>query len=386
MSDAVTRLFHDYDRGLISRRHLLQALGVAVALRPLSAFAQGQCGDRGRAGQPGCETTLAPLPFEPTGWKTVTLDCFSVQVADIEKEAAYYQALMNWKVRSYDGTIAMLDIGDWGGLEIRGGYQPPAPAAPAAPATPPAGGDPAAAGRGGGRGGGRGPAMAAFDSYTWGIEPWDAKKVEAELKKRGLNPVADNSGSFQSFRIKDVDGFDLRISNGKMRSRRPAGAERKLLAPAPFDATKWKTVFLDHISFETTSYKEQAAFYHALLGWELGQDEGSQNTVKIGKLGGAIIRRSGGGGGRATAAGAAGAPVTPAPPPQRRARIGHIAFGITPWDPDAVKAELDKRGLNARIDTGGSGSDMDALRKAKYQSFHTTTPNGFDLQISSETS
>jgi catechol 2,3-dioxygenase-like lactoylglutathione lyase family enzyme len=382
MSDVPTRLFHDYDKGLISRRHLLQALGVAAALRPLSAFAQGQCGDRGRAGQPGCETTLAPPPFEPTGWKTVVLDCLSVQVADVEKEAAYYQALMNWKLRSYDGKIAMLDIGDWGGLEIRGGYQPPAPATPPpAPATPPAGGDPAAAGRGGGRGGGRGPAMAAFGSYTWGIEPWDAQKVEAELKKRGLNPVADNNGSFQSFRIKDADGFDLRISNGKMRSRRPAG-QQKFLTPPPFDATTWKTLFLDHISFETTNYKEQAAFYNALLGWELGQDEGSQNTVKIGKIGGSIIRRGGGGGGRATAAGAAGASATPAPPPPRRARIGHIAFGITPWDPDAVKAELDKRGLNARADTGGSTE----IHVAKYQSYHTTTPNGFDLQISNTTS
>jgi hypothetical protein len=65
--------------------------------------------------------------------------------------------------------------------------------------------------------------------------------------------------------------------------------------------------------------------------------------------------------------------------------IGHISFGISPWDADAVKAELDKRGLNARIDTGGNGSTMEALRTAKYQSYHTTTPNGFDLQISNVT-
>ena len=65
----------------------------------------------------------------------------------------------------------------------------------------------------------------------------------------------------------------------------------------------------------------------------------------------------------------------------RRASIGHIAFGITPWDADQVKAELDKRGLNGRADTGGNGD----IHTARYQSYHTTTPNGFDLQISNVT-
>src|SRR6186997_3121129 len=130
MSDVPTTLFQDYDLGRISRRQLLTALGFAVAARPLSVFAQGQCGGA-RAGTPGCETTPAKPPFESTGWKTVLLDHFSVQVADVEKEAAYYQALMNWKIRSYDGKQAVLDSGDWGGLIIRGGYQPPTPASPA---------------------------------------------------------------------------------------------------------------------------------------------------------------------------------------------------------------------------------------------------------------
>ena len=129
MTDIPTSLFRDYDLGRISRRQLLAALGIAVAVRPLSVFAQGQCGGA-RAGTPGCETTPAKPPFESTGWKTVLLDHFSVQVADVEKEAAYYAALMNWRIRSYDGKQAVLDIGDWGGLVIRGGYQPPPAASP----------------------------------------------------------------------------------------------------------------------------------------------------------------------------------------------------------------------------------------------------------------
>src|SRR3954452_11731693 len=136
-------LFDRFDRGTISRRQLLIALGAAVAVRPASAFAQGQCGGA-RAGTPECDPTPAKLPFEATGWKTVLLDHLSCQVADYPKEAAFYAALMNWKIRSDDGKQAMLDIGDWGGLLLRGGYQAP----PAPPAPPP---DAAGGGRGGPR-------------------------------------------------------------------------------------------------------------------------------------------------------------------------------------------------------------------------------------------
>jgi len=127
-------------------------------------------------------------------------------------------------------------------------------------------------------------------------------------------------------------------------------------------------VWLDHISFEVPNYKETVAFYVALLGWKAGTDEGSQNQCEIGDIGDIIIRRGGGGRGAA--------PSAPRP-----ASIGHISFGITPFDPDAVKAELEKRGLTARVDTGGRGD----IHTAAYKSYHTTTPNGFDLQISATT-
>jgi catechol 2,3-dioxygenase-like lactoylglutathione lyase family enzyme len=368
MNNELTSLFNAFDRGLLSRRQLLTALGAAVALRPAAAFAQGQCGGA-RAGTPECDPTPAKLPFEPTGWKTVLLDHFSCQVVDYPKEAAYYAALMNWPIRSDDGKQAVLDIGDWGGLVLRGGYQaPPAPATP--PPAPAA--DPAAGGRGGGRGGPRAPRLAAFDGFCWGIDPWDAKHVEAELRKRGLTPVADNQGKdFQSFHVKDPDGFDLQISNGNSKNRRQGPPSGKTTAPPPFAPTAWKTVWLDHISFEVSNYKETAAFYHALLGWKLGKDEGSQNQCEIGDVGDIIIRRGGGNRGAAP-------PTTPA---ARRAAMGHISFGIAGFDPDQVKAELEKRGLTAREDTGGRGD----IHTASYKSYHTTTPNGFDLQISATT-
>jgi catechol 2,3-dioxygenase-like lactoylglutathione lyase family enzyme len=350
-------LFSAFDRGLISRRQLLAALGMAAAIRPATAIAQGQCGGALK-GTPECNTTPAKLPFEPTGWNTVLLDHFTCACADYSKEAAYYQALMNWKIRSDDGKQAVLDIGDWGGLILRGGYV--APPAPPAPATPPAGAP--------GRGGPRPPRNAAFDGMAWGIDKWDAKKVEAALKARGLSPEADNHGDFQSFKIKDPDGFQVWITNGNKGNRHKGAASGKTSAPAPFASTNWKTVWLDHISFEVSNYKETAAFYHALLGWKLGDDEGSQNTMQIGDVGGVIVRRG-------------GRPAQSPAPTARRASMGHISFGIADFDPDKVKEELTKRGLTAREDTGGRGD----IHTAPYKSYHTTTPNGFDLQISATT-
>src|SRR5215831_11637800 len=354
MDDTLARLFNNFDRGVITRRQLLQALGIAAVGAPLAgALGQGRCGGA-RAGTPECDTTPLPPPFEPTGWNTVYMDHFTLQTADYQKEAAFFSSLMGWKVRSDDGTKAVLDIGDdVGSVIIRGGYVAP----PAPEPRQQAAGDSAAGrgGRGGGRGGGnRGPVNAVWDSFCWGIEPWDAKKVEAELRRRGLNPIADNDGKdFQSFHVKDPDGFDVQISNGNRKNRRQGSPKGSLKGAAPFKPTG---------------------------------DEGSQNECQIGECGNIIIR--GGGAGRGAGRGGASGDTTGGRGGQailapRRAVINHIAFGITPWDPDAVKAELDKRSLNARPDTGGSLDIHDAA--AKYKSYHTTTPNGWDLQISNAT-
>jgi catechol 2,3-dioxygenase-like lactoylglutathione lyase family enzyme len=383
MGDALTSLFDDFDHGTISRRQLLQALGLAAIAAPMSAFAQGRCGGA-RAGTPECDTTPAKAPFEPTGWKTVSMDRFTLQTTDYKREAAFYAALMNWKVRSDDGTKAVLDIGDdVGSVIIRGGYVAP----PAPPPRPQQAGDTTGGGRGGGRGN-RAPVRAVWDSFAWGIDPWDAKKVEAELRKRGLNPVADNEGKdFQSFHVKDPDGFDVQITNGNRKNRRQGSASGQLAIAPLFDSTDFKTVWLDHISFAVTNYKESTAFYSTLLGWKPRGDEGSQNECEIGDVGNIIIR-GGGGGGRGGAPGGGTGDSTggrggQAAAPIRRAVINHISFGLATWDTDHVKAELDKRGLSARPDTGGSLEIHDP--KASYKSYHTTTPDGWDLQISNRT-
>ena len=282
----------------------------------------------------------AKAPFAPTGWKTVALDHFSMQTVDYKKEAAYYATLMNWKVRNDDGNKAVLDIGDIGTVVIvRGGYVAPPPPPPRVPTA--ANSAAGRAGRGGAGGVGRRHrarrSKVSWDSFSWQISPWDAKKVKAELEKRGLNPVADNDGppGFESFHVaKDPDGFDVQISNGAYAKQRKASkASAALPAPAPFENTNWKTVWLDHISFGVTNYKESVAWYQALLGWKPTGDEGSQNETWICDDCGNVIIRGGN-------------PMNTARPMPavRRASMGHIAFGIDPFDYAQVKAELDKRG------------------------------------------
>jgi catechol 2,3-dioxygenase-like lactoylglutathione lyase family enzyme len=338
----------------MSQPQLLGGLVLAAVLSvPSTAASQGRCI---RAyGTPACNTDPIKPVFERTGWRTTALDHITFRVAEPQKEAAFYAALMGWKLRSDDGKRVVMDVGDWGTVVFR---QAPA--------------DSFAAPTQGGRGG-RAPVRAVVEGYGFSIEPWNAKTVEGELRKRGLSPVAENDGKgFESFQVKDPDGFDLQIDNGQgyTRMRKASPAVAKSATPAPFASTGWETVWLDHLSFGAANYKASASFYANLLGWGPTYDEGSQNELMIGDVGDIIIR--------------GGNPLDPAFN-QRAARAGgridHISFGISPWDTDSVKAELEKRGLPVTIDT----SDGAEIHVAQYKSYHTTTPNGYNLQISYDT-
>jgi catechol 2,3-dioxygenase-like lactoylglutathione lyase family enzyme len=348
VSNEFSRILETLDFGRLDRRQLLQAMGI-LALTPTAALAAPSRTQGWAGGQP-------KLPFESTGWKTVLLDHLSCKVDNLEKEVSFYNSLMNWAVRDINHHEAVLDIGDWGGLVLRGGYQ----VSPSVLETQRAEHERRIerARANGLELGPFVPRKAVFDSVCWGIEPWDASKVKAALEGRGLNPVADNRGDFESFHVKDPDGFDVQISNGSHKNRRTKPASAKLSGTAQFDHTDWKTVFLDHMSYQCTDYKKTGAFYQALLGWEPVVDAGNSIQVRIGNVGGTILRNHFGGG--------------------QGVLIDHISFGITPFNTESVKAGLEKRGLPARADTGSSAP----METSPYKSYHTTTPNGYDLQIS----
>ena len=300
-------------------------------------------------GVPGCNTSdIKPL-FETTGWKTVALDRITFQAVDYKKEAAFYIALMGWTLRSDDGKQAVLDIGDWGSAIVK---QAPSDAQP----------------------------KVSVESVSWAIDRWNAKTVEAELRTRGLTPEAENGANgFESFWVKDPDGWPIQICNGNglVRARKSSPANAKSSEPPPFESTGWKTVWLDHLSFNVTNYKTSASFYANLLGWTPTYDEGSQNELMIGAVGDIIVR--------------GGNPLDPEfgkAPRRRGVGVDHISFGIAPWDTDGVKAALETRGLRAQIDTssrhrGPDGNWVpDDIHTAEFKSYHTATPNGYNLQIS----
>jgi catechol 2,3-dioxygenase-like lactoylglutathione lyase family enzyme len=322
---------------------LLTMAGMAV---PSPDWAQGRC--MTTFGSPACNTSDIPPVFAPTGWKTVALDHVTFQVADYRKEAAFYIALMGWTLRRDDGSQAVLDVGDWGTVIFKQ----------------------TAAGSGAPR-----PVVTSFGFV---IEPWNASAVEAELRKRGLSPVVDNGDNgFESFHVKDPDDFDLQISNANGHTRaRTTLSSATSSAPMPFSPTGWKTIWLDHLSYNSKNYKASASFYRNLLGWKPTYDEGSQHELMIGEVGDIIIR-----GGNPLASD--GGQIA-----RTRQGIDHISFGIAPWDTDGIKHELERRGLKATIDTSSRHKAPDGtwvpddIHTAAFKSYHTDTPNGYNLQIS----
>jgi catechol 2,3-dioxygenase-like lactoylglutathione lyase family enzyme len=115
------------------------------------------------------------------------------------------------------------------------------------------------------------------------------------------------------------------------------------------DSKGFKAVAVNHISYQVNDYTKTRDFYADLLGMKAVADTGTQCNLILGDTNTFMIPRN--------------APAGSTPP-----RIDHIAYTIEHWDKNAVKAELERRGLDPRPDTDNS--------------FHIKDPNGFDLQIS----
>lgn len=151
-------------------------------------------------------------------------------------------------------------------------------------------------------------------------------------------------------------------------------AQSKTPIAQAFEPVPWKTVWLDHISYAVSDYRRSTAFYRDLMGWEIRNDNGTnQCTLKIGDIGGIIIRNRREPAANTQPAGS-GQGGQPSRPPITGV-INHISWGVQPWDTEKVKAELEKRGLKPRPDMVGEN----------FKSWHVTDPDGWDLQISNQT-
>jgi catechol 2,3-dioxygenase-like lactoylglutathione lyase family enzyme len=150
-----------------------------------------------------------------------------------------------------------------------------------------------------------------------------------------------------------------------------ASAQETAAAPGP---SGYKTIGVDHISYQVADYKATRDFYASLMGMEVTDDNGTnQCFLHFGDHGAFMIPRN-----RRAPRGNPGgvsAGTSPAPP---RGLVDHIAFKIEPWETDKVEAELKRRGLTPRLDTGGASGPPN------WASFHVTDPDGFDLQIAGD--
>ena len=326
------------------RTTICSALLIGV-LFPTALFAQGRC--QHAAGTPSCRTDAITPVFASTGWNTTALDHITFRVVDARAEAAFYAALLGWTVRQSNGNDIVMDMGGHGNAVFRS-----SPAASLQPAGAPAGTT----------------VRSAVDEIGFVIAPWNANRVGAELRQRGLSPVVDNDAAgFESFHFKGPDGLDLQISN-RLRYATKSGSA--IVLTPPFAPTGWRMVWLDHFSLRTANYKTTASFFENLLGWKPTYDEGSQNELLIGDIGDIIVR--------------GGNPFDPEPsrnPVGVVGRIDHISLGIAPWDTDGVQKALESRHLSARADTDGGAE----IHVSSYKSYHTQTPNGYNLQVSNIT-
>jgi len=159
-------LLDQFERGAISRRQLVQFLSLGLA-----ALAGGPARAAAAAAAPG---------FRATG-----VNHISLQVADYARSRDFYVGLFGMTASNDNGKQCDLTFGDTV-LIVRNAYKAGGP-------TP------------------------LVDHIAYTVADWDFKRVEAELKRRGLKPEPDSN----SFHFVDPDGYDVQIA-GKDFMKEPA--------------------------------------------------------------------------------------------------------------------------------------------------------------------
>ena len=161
MEQIIDKLLHDFEKGRMSRRQLVRSLAVAAS---------------------AAAATVPATAAETGGFKAVTVNHISYQVADYARTRDFYASLLGMKVSHDDGRQAYLSFGDTFLLPRNARSGAPAP---------------------------------RVDHIAYTIEDWDKNVVEAELKRRGLTPRPDTENSFH---VQDPDGFNLQISGKEMKA------------------------------------------------------------------------------------------------------------------------------------------------------------------------
>lgn len=157
MEKIVVNLLSQFERGQISRRQLVQSLAFGLA-----AVAGGA-------------PARAAAASAHKGFKATAVNHISFGVADYRRTRDFYADLFGMSVSEDNGKECYLTFGDTV-LIARKSHQP---------------GD-----------------KPFVDHIAYTIDNWNHNEVEAELKRRGLNPQPD----YDSFHFNDPDGYDVQIA------------------------------------------------------------------------------------------------------------------------------------------------------------------------------
>lgn len=160
MEVIISKLIQEFEKGKMTRRQLIKSLAVSV-----TAATAG--------------SAVSSLAAEPKGFKAVTVNHISYQVADYAKTRDFYADLFGMKISHDDGKQCLLEFGDT--FLIPRNHPSNTP---------------------------------RIDHVAYTIDNWDKNAVEAELKRRGLQPKPDTENSFH---VEDPNGFDLQISGKEMK-------------------------------------------------------------------------------------------------------------------------------------------------------------------------
>jgi len=165
MEHIIAKMLTDFEHGKMTRRQLIQSLALTATA----------------ASAAGAAPVEAAASAEGMKFKLLTVNHISYSVADYKKTRDFYADLFDVKVTQDNGTTqCYLSFGNTFIIprNARGERKPP-----------------------------------LVDHIAYTIDNWDKNVVEAELKRRGLEPRPDTENSFH---VKDPDGYDLQISGKGM--------------------------------------------------------------------------------------------------------------------------------------------------------------------------
>lgn len=163
MEQVIVDLLDQFEHGRISRRQLVQNLMLGMAATAAAAPAMAATGPR-------------------RGFKAVAVNHISYGSADYAKTRDFYADLLGMRVSEDTGKQCALSFGQ-SFIVARKSRQP--------------------------------DAAPFVDHFAITIADWDRGAVEAELRRRDLEPKADTEDSFL---IKDPNGYTLQICGKNMKA------------------------------------------------------------------------------------------------------------------------------------------------------------------------